>query len=227
MAAHLDHVVPQLNYTPVKPTWDHSTLRDLDKLNSWDKGTYVFLTSSDDVETRPDWLGGEENIPEPYGFGPMSDETDPDSFLQDEENNHRESQEADCAVDDNSSRSKKSRSEGGNQAPIGGSAARSCAGGRSDAPAVLIVLDKGNGVVDAFWFYFYSYNLGNEVFGVRFGNHVGDWEHSLVRFHHGTPKAVFLSEHAFGEAYSYEAVEKMGQRVGLLLLFLSHYSLIN
>jgi hypothetical protein len=86
-------------------------------------------------------------------------------------------------------------------------------GGRSDAPAVLVVVPKGDGVVDAFWFFFYSYNLGNTVFNVRFGNHVGDWEHTTVRFHNGVPKAIFFSEHAGGEAYTYEAVEKIGKRV--------------
>ena len=34
-----------------------------------------------------------------------------------------------------------------------------------DAPATLIVVDKGNGWVDAFWFYFYSFNLGPYVMG--------------------------------------------------------------
>ncbi|BCR92370.1 uncharacterized protein ACHE_80270S [Aspergillus chevalieri] len=85
-------------------------------------------------------------------------------------------------------------------------------GGRSNAPAVLVVIDKGNGIVDAFWFYFYSFNLGNVVFDVRFGNHIGDWEHCLVRFHNGKPKALFFSAHSAGEAYSYEAVEKIGRR---------------
>lgn len=84
-------------------------------------------------------------------------------------------------------------------------------GGRSDAPAVLVVVNKGHGIVDAFWFYFYSFNLGNTVVW-RFGNHVGDWEHCLVRFHHGKPKAVFVSEHFFGQAYTYQAVEKIGRR---------------
>ena len=85
-------------------------------------------------------------------------------------------------------------------------------GGRSGAPAVLVVVDKGDGIVDAFWFFFYSFNLGNVVFNVRFGNHVGDWEHTAIRFHHGVPKAIFFSEHNFGSAYSYTAVEKMGKR---------------
>jgi hypothetical protein len=85
-------------------------------------------------------------------------------------------------------------------------------GGRSGAPAVLVVVDKGHGVVDAFWFFFYSFNLGNVVFNIRFGNHVGDWEHTAIRFHHGIPKAIFFSEHNFGSAYSYAAVEKIGKR---------------
>lgn len=93
-------------------------------------------------------------------------------------------------------------------------------GGRSEAPAVLIVIDKGDGVIDAFWFYFYSYNLGNVVLNVRFGNHVGDWEHSVVRFQHGKPKAVFFSEHSFGEAYAWDAVEKIGKRVSYRLIII-------
>ena len=35
----------------------------------------------------------------------------------------------------------------------------------------------------------------------------------MVRFQHGKPKAIYLSEHNFGSAYSYEAIEKLGKRV--------------
>lgn len=80
--------------------------------------------------------------------------------------------------------------------------------GRSKAPAILIVADKGNGTIDAFWFYFYSFNQGQKVFNIRFGNHVGDWEHTMVRFQDGKPEAVFLSEHDFGDAYAWHAMEK-------------------
>ncbi|KAF3939350.1 hypothetical protein ABW19_dt0205752 [Dactylella cylindrospora] len=80
------------------------------------------------------------------------------------------------------------------------------------APGTLIWVDKGNGTVDAFWFYFYSYNLGNVVFNVRFGNHVGDWEHSMVRFVNGEPKYMFLSQHTGGDAYVWDALEKKGKR---------------
>lgn len=78
-----------------------------------------------------------------------------------------------------------------------------------NAPAVLIVVDKGE-FVDAFWFYFYSFNLGPFVMGGGpYGNHIGDWEHSLVRFYNGIPRLVWMSAHGGGTAYKFEAMEKM------------------
>lgn len=78
-----------------------------------------------------------------------------------------------------------------------------------EAPAVLIVVDKGNGWVDAFWFYFYGFNLGPFVMGTGpFGNHVGDWEHSLVRFYNGSPIIVWMSAHGGGGSYFYKNLEK-------------------
>lgn len=78
-----------------------------------------------------------------------------------------------------------------------------------DAPATLIVVDKGNGWVDAYWFYFYSFNLGPFVMGSGpYGNHVGDWEHSLVRFYNGQPVIVWMSAHGGGGAYYYHNLEK-------------------
>lgn len=47
--------------------------------------------------------------------------------------------------------------------------------GMSTAPGVVIWTEKEGGIVDAFYFYFYSFNQGNTVAGWRFGNHVGDW----------------------------------------------------
>lgn len=76
------------------------------------------------------------------------------------------------------------------------------------APAVLIVVDKGGGWVDAFWFYFYSFNLGPFVMGAGpYGNHVGDWEHSLVRFYNGEPQIVWMSAHGGGAAYKFNTME--------------------
>lgn len=78
-----------------------------------------------------------------------------------------------------------------------------------DAPATLIVVDKGNGWVDSFWFYFYSFNMGPYVMGFGpFGDHVGDWEHSLVRFYKGEPVVVWMSAHGGGGAYFYNNLEK-------------------
>ena len=184
IAEHLEHVTPNLNYTPILSRTDNLNLTNLDELNEWNKGRNVYLTSDDNVEERPDWLGGQKNIPD----------TPEEYFSSTGRGKHPHA---------NPRMEKKSP-------PVGG---------HSDAPAVLIVVDKGHGIVDAFWFYFYSYNLGNVVLNVRFGNHVGDWEHSLIRFQHGKPKLVYFSEHFFGSAYSYDAVEKIGKRVRIPLLF--------
>ena len=173
---HLFHVTPELNYTPIQGL-PQLNLTNLDLLNQFEEGRHVFLTSNDNVEDRPEWLGGQINIP--------------DDFTNDAKADHLESQ------------------------PARGQTPKQSHGGHSDAPAVLLTIDKGDGIVDAFWFFFYSYNLGNLVFNIRFGNHIGDWEHTLIRFEHGKPKVVFVSEHFFGSAYSYSAVEKIGNRVSM------------
>lgn len=176
MEEHLLHTTPALNYTQIQEDKLQAALNitNLDQLNAFERGRNVFLTSNDDVEDRPKWLGGAHNIPEAFPppkhkrgwFGLDSQSTNKDRGT----------------------------------------------GGRSRAPAILITVDKGNGIVDAFWFFFYSYNLGNIVLNIRWGNHVGDWEHTMIRFQHGQPKLVFYSEHNFGAAYSYSAVEKIAGR---------------
>lgn len=78
-----------------------------------------------------------------------------------------------------------------------------------NAPVTLIVTDKGNGWVDAYWFFFYSFNLGPFVMGFGpFGNHIGDWEHCLVRFYKGEPVIIWMSAHGGGGAYFYDHMEK-------------------
>ncbi|KAF2834830.1 hypothetical protein M501DRAFT_1061398 [Patellaria atrata CBS 101060] len=232
IAEHIIHTTPHLNYTPIRAPWDHPSLTNLADLN--DYGRFVYLKSDDNVEERPDWLGGKQNIPSSPNGGD-DDDDDPEGShsktwadwhgmigggTPDENTNEWVEAREGNAVDRGSPRSHPSASE----APIPThinegeehipqyTFGKRVVGGRSDAPAVLVVVPKGKGVVDAFWFYFYSYNLGNVVFNVRFGNHVGDWEHSAIRFHNGKPKAVWFSEHNFGEAFSYNAVEKIGKR---------------
>lgn len=177
IAEHLFHVTPELNYTPIQGRLQSSNLTNLDQLNEFEKGRHVYLTSDDNVEERPDWLGGQKNIPDDFSED-MEERLSKPMYSRPSNHFRKQTQ-----------------------------------GGRSDAPAILITVNKGHGVVDAFWFYFYSYNLGNKVFNIRWGNHIGDWEHSMIRFQHGKPKAVYFSEHNFGSAYTYAAVEKIGKRV--------------
>lgn len=231
IAEHLVHTTPHLNYTPIQARSDHPNLTNLDDLNQWDRGRFVYLTSDDNVEDRPDWLGGEKNIPKILAVSEEEKEADVPRTYWNAETDHLPSEDMEDAGIDWSDVGQGSFDEQGGErtnpdlihARATNSALNKPAkGGRSDAPAVLVVVDKGHGIVDAFWFYFYSYNLGNTVLNVRFGNHVGDWEHSMVRFRHGQPKAVFLSEHSWGQAYTYEAVEKIDRRVRLdrCILFL-------
>lgn len=235
IAGHLYHTTPSMNYTPLQAEWDHPTLNDLDQLNQFPT-RHVFLTSNDNVESRPPWLEAADNIPQAgLEDHPDEDRTDGDDLeadpdandddwldLRDEETRvaaEREMQQRAAKAKKRLRQELRKRHSGSKpQEPLSGSD-----GGRSDAPAVLLVMDKGNGVVDAFWFFFYSFNLGNSVFNVRFGNHVGDWEHCLIRFHHGKPKGLFFSAHTAGEAYRYEAVEKKGKRVSRLFSTIELY----
>jgi hypothetical protein len=95
--------------------------------------------------------------------------------------------------------------------------------GFTKAECFLFVVDKGE-YVDAFWFFFYAFNLGNQVLGVRFGNHVGDWEHTAIRFRKdtGKPENVYYSEHEWGAAFWYDDVEKSkgGKRVRITVKWL-------
>ncbi|RPB29622.1 hypothetical protein L211DRAFT_775914 [Terfezia boudieri ATCC MYA-4762] len=84
--------------------------------------------------------------------------------------------------------------------------------GHSKAKSTIIVPRFTRRLTDVFYFYFYGFNLGPKVGGLRFGNHVGDWENTMIRFVDGVPKAVFFSQHATGIAVDYAAVEKIGKR---------------
>ncbi|KAL1595064.1 Vacuolar protein sorting-associated protein 62 [Paraconiothyrium brasiliense] len=236
---HLFHTTPHLNYTPLQAVDDHPTLENLHELNKW--GRFVYLQSDDNVEDYPEWLGGKSNIPGTPDDSDPDEDLEAGGHYEEDKDGEKSSW-WNVGIGDTKERGGIRSSgivnsrvptptaiptntpEGEELVDVGDEPWQSelrrtlkkrgkkVVGGRSDAPATLVVVPKENGVVDAFWFFFYSYNLGNSVFNVRFGNHVGDWEHTTVRFQDGVPKAVFFSEHSFGEAYTWDAVEKSGKR---------------
>jgi hypothetical protein len=79
-----------------------------------------------------------------------------------------------------------------------------------------------SGFIDVFYMYFYAFNYGTFLTFLNnpvlfdpypIGNHVGDWEHNMIRFDSsGTPQAIWYSQHDNGEAFTYAAVEKSGLR---------------
>lgn len=214
IAEHLIHTTPFVDYTPISDCDANYNLSNLNQLNRY--GRYTYLHSNDNVEDRPKWLGGQKNIPvKPDGTvsstqqDPESDAPMDDDFRSYADDAIRASYDIGGAQQQGAELHKRGR----NIRTTSEESQTKRRGGRSDAPAFLIVVPKEDGIVDAFWFFFYSYNLGNKVLNIRFGDHVGDWEHTLVRFKDGKPDSLFFSEHFFGEAYSYQAVEKIGKRV--------------
>ncbi|RFU29800.1 hypothetical protein B7463_g6543, partial [Scytalidium lignicola] len=233
MIDHLVNTVPSENHTALPLNGTRYTLENLAGLHDFTaSGRTLYLRSKEDVEDRPTWLGSPYNAPVPYegvrnnGEDEDEDDTlDPSTLYEDDgrsdpdhaawwDINTSPGPSSDPRLISNVNfeshsplktdlRRRHIRRPAG-QSPI----ANPDPSGYSSAPAVLILVDKGRGVLDAFWFYFYSYNLGITVFNMRFGNHVGDWEHSLIRFHNGKPKAVFFSAHSGGTAYTWDAVEK-------------------
>lgn len=201
-------------------TTDKWTLDKLHHLNKYEGD--IVLESNENVEERPGWLHSHHNLPRPFPEGELGDEIVPPPYHGPKNPEQREST---TWYDVNKKRpvhrisdprqrkfQKAYEKETKTRERIASRGHKPDENGYSSAPAVLIVVDKGSGIVDAFWFFFYSYNLGQQVLGIRFGNHVGDWEHTMIRFEHGVPRGVFFSEHEGGQAYAFEAVEKRGDR---------------
>ncbi|KIW87525.1 uncharacterized protein Z519_11848 [Cladophialophora bantiana CBS 173.52] len=75
----------------------------------------------------------------------------------------------------------------------------------------VVTVSKPNNIIDAFFFFFYAYNRGDWIFGLpvlELGDHVGDWEHVMVRFQNETPQAMWYSQHSSGQAFTFGAVQK-------------------
>ena len=231
IAEHIQHMQPFMDGSQLNTSVD---LQHLAKLNA--ENDTIFLTSDVNVESRPTWLHNRAGEPVPFDDD-EDDITDPDNeddekwgwrdhkrphsgtTWWDADKEHPPSRIADPRVKAGRPRKPfQKRDTRGGQRPIVGAFDNNDnkpkRSGYSDGPAVLVLVDKGNGIVDAFWFFFYSYNLGQTVLNIRFGNHVGDWEHCMLRFEHGKPRAMFLSEHAGGQAYAWEALEKRPQKGG-------------
>lgn len=232
IAEHVQHMQPFVDEEPVNTT-ESLSLTNLGNLNGLPG--MVYLTSQDDVEQRPEWLSSPRGAPNPFN---QSDEDD-EQFIPADEEDHTINSEGTTwwsvdrdhppqRISDPRGRdftpenmlSKLRRraflSNDGSQKPFPPSKGHKPDDrGYSTAPAVLVLVDKGSGILDAFWFFFYSYNLGQTVLNMRFGNHVGDWEHSMVRFENGVPRAMFLSEHEGGQAYAWSALEKKRMNITL------------
>jgi hypothetical protein len=73
---------------------------------------------------------------------------------------------------------------------------------------IVIVNDHGNDTVDAFYLYFYAFDYGGFYVGQDIGNHIGDWEHNMIRFKAGKPSEVWYSQHSDGQAFEYDVLEK-------------------
>ncbi|TWU72786.1 hypothetical protein ED733_003771 [Metarhizium rileyi] len=85
-------------------------------------------------------------------------------------------------------------------------------------PCVVILVEQSPRDIDAFFFYFYSYDRGANLtqvleplngfiedteHGMHFGDHVGDWEHNMIRFRDGKPNGIYYSQHLGGAAYDW------------------------
>ncbi|KAH8879316.1 hypothetical protein GQ53DRAFT_756121 [Thozetella sp. PMI_491] len=227
---HIEHMTPKANNTAMNLTRPVD-LGNLGQLNN--ASAEIFLTSNDDVESRPAWLHNHAGIPTPFEHYPDKVEEDHgdwgwrDDKLPPEGTTwwDADKQHPPHRIADPRRTGRKSSPLGRRQAygsrpqhtmansdpdsdPDSDPMHKPTAEGYSKAPVVLVIVEKGGGIVDAFWFFFYSYNLGQTVANIRFGNHVGDWEHCMVRFENGVPRAMFLSEHSGGQAYAWQALDK-------------------
>ncbi|QIW99783.1 hypothetical protein AMS68_005301 [Peltaster fructicola] len=232
IAEHLVHTRPILNHSAID--YGSSDTHDLNNLGQWnsldedESGSHVFLHSYDNIEVLPDWLRSEHNIPaslERQGaydydlpksvdgrcggtnattcqgtsfgqccsiFGWCGSDGEHCSVNCDPRFGHCHGPHLPGRYEPHTDLRKRDLFDKG----------------RSTAPAILVLVAKADDIIDAFWFFFYSHNKGKKVLNIQFGNHVGDWEHTMIRFQNGTPTAAFLSAHSWGASFTYDALEK-------------------
>ncbi|ORY65008.1 vacuolar protein sorting-associated protein [Pseudomassariella vexata] len=224
IADHIRHMSPYADDEKINASAPLA-LQNLHWLDS--EAGSVYLKSNDDVELRPEWLHSHFNVPSPFPESddpikaPAPDSGDEEPLLSEDttwyevDREHPLHRIADPRKRPGGGsypedRRRKRRSSEAQYPIVETPHYKPDNSGYSKAPATLVLVDKGSGIVDAFWFFFYAYNLGQTVLGIRFGNHVGDWEHCMIRFEVGIPRAVFFSEHEGGQAYAWRAVEKRG-----------------
>ncbi|CAF3491548.1 unnamed protein product [Fusarium graminearum] len=88
----------------------------------------------------------------------------------------------------------------------------------NSTPCIVLLVERSQRDVDAYFFYFYSYDQGANISqvlpplnslaggmadGMHYGDHVGDWEHNFVRFRDGKPTGIYYSQHSSGAAYNW------------------------
>lgn len=96
--------------------------------------------------------------------------------------------------------------------------------------AVEHEIAKKQKVLDVFYFYFYSWNEGADITqvvppleqlfpdskpGDHFGNHLGDWEHNMIRYIDAEPVAIYFSQHTSGQMCEWDdetCVTRRGKR---------------
>ncbi|EXJ82070.1 hypothetical protein A1O1_08139 [Capronia coronata CBS 617.96] len=101
---------------------------------------------------------------------------------------------------------------------------------RNSTACAVVVVERSHQQVDAFYFYFYSFNEGADITqvvppldrifpdaspGNHFGDHVGDWEHNMIRFKEGKPTGIYFSQHGSGQACKWDdetCFSKQGER---------------
>ena len=175
---HLQNVIAMYEDS-VAHSGKHLTLSNISLLNNFSGGHDTFLTSPDDIQNLPAWIQAKDNRPVPSNYTITAPKPNPTHATEANINSLAESEGWFSVGSEGASNKQTKPQPSSDEYSLGDSQISYGASneGYSPAPAVLIVINKEHDVQDAFWFYFNSFNQGNKVLGIRFGNHIGDWEH--------------------------------------------------